>query len=77
MVKNPAGRLGTNGADEIKAHRWFREINWKDLSEKRVGIIYSKSSLIGFNRLLLLLNLKLQAHMMLIISMKSLLAKVL
>jgi len=36
LTKNPDNRLGTNGAAEIKAHKWFSTINWKDLSEKKV-----------------------------------------
>jgi len=30
MDRNPVTRLGTNGADEIKEHKWFRGINWED-----------------------------------------------
>lgn len=36
LIKNPDNRLGTNGAEEIKAHPWFKSINWKDLSEKKI-----------------------------------------
>ena len=24
-------RLGRNGADEIKSHSWFQDINWSDI----------------------------------------------
>lgn len=31
LIKNPDERLGANGVDEIKAHPFFKEINWDDL----------------------------------------------
>jgi len=36
LIKNPDNRLGTNGAEEIKAHPWFKNVNWNDLSQKKV-----------------------------------------
>ena len=43
-MKDPEKRLGRKGADEIKQHSWFSEINWKDLSEKKV-LFYWRSNL--------------------------------
>ena len=36
MDRNPVTRLGTNGADEIKKHKWFKGINWEDVINKRL-----------------------------------------
>lgn len=35
LHKDPAKRLGTNGADEIKSHPWFNGVNWAYVAEKR------------------------------------------
>ena len=37
MDRNPLTRLGTNGASEIKKHRWFRTLNWKDVYNKKIS----------------------------------------
>jgi len=36
LKRNPLERLGANaGAHEIKAHPWFREVDWGDVYKKR------------------------------------------
>lgn len=35
LNKDPARRLGSNGADEIKSHPWFTGVNWSYVEEKR------------------------------------------
>lgn len=39
LQKEPPRRLGSgpNGGDEIKAHKWFRTINWKKLEAREIG----------------------------------------
>ena len=39
LKKKPEERIGYKGAQEIKAHKWFSNINWKLLSEKKVSVI--------------------------------------
>jgi len=38
FIKIPSYRLGggPRGATEIKIHPWFRNINWKDLENKKI-----------------------------------------
>jgi len=36
LEKDPSKRLGKMGADEIKKHKWFKNVNWKDVLEKKV-----------------------------------------
>ena len=37
LDKNPENRLGNNnGADEIKAHPWFKSINWSNVAKKKL-----------------------------------------
>ena len=36
LIKDPAKRLGANGADEIKNHPWFGTMSWSLLGEKKV-----------------------------------------
>lgn len=36
LVKQPAKRLGSNGANEVKSHPFFETINWTDLLHKKV-----------------------------------------
>jgi len=36
LEKDPAKRLGKNGADEIKKHKWFKGINWKDVFNRKI-----------------------------------------
>lgn len=36
LTKNPTQRLGSNGSEEIKTHAWFSDLNWKEISEKKV-----------------------------------------
>ncbi|XP_060577857.1 ribosomal protein S6 kinase alpha-5-like isoform X1 [Ruditapes philippinarum] len=36
LTKDPRRRLGANGADEVKFHRFFKGINWDDLAAKRI-----------------------------------------
>jgi len=31
LTKNPDKRLGTKSADDIKHHKWFKDINWSNL----------------------------------------------
>jgi len=35
LQKDPAKRLGTNGAEEVKSHPWFTGVNWTFVAEKR------------------------------------------
>jgi len=35
LAKDPEERLGTNDAEEIKAHKWFNDINWANLVQKK------------------------------------------
>jgi len=36
LKKNPSERLGTNGVEEIKNHRWFSDLDWELLAQKKV-----------------------------------------
>lgn len=36
MDRNPVTRLGTNGALEIKKHKWFKGIDWEDVFNKKL-----------------------------------------
>ena len=38
-------RLGTmrGGAEDVKTHRWFREINWEDVREKKLEVQFYES----------------------------------
>ena len=36
LKKNPSERLGYKGVEEIKAHKWFSNLDWQALSERRV-----------------------------------------
>jgi serine/threonine protein kinase len=36
MDRNPITRLGSNGADEVKGHKWFKGINWNDVINKKL-----------------------------------------
>ena len=36
LCKDPSKRLGSGGDQEIKAHPWFREINWEMLELKQI-----------------------------------------
>jgi len=38
LIKNPEQRLGYNGANEIKGHKWFADVDWKSYAEKKVNI---------------------------------------
>ena len=35
LINDVDKRLGYNGADEIKKHPWFREIDWKNLKKMK------------------------------------------
>jgi serine/threonine-protein kinase RIM15 len=39
LVQDPAQRLGSNGADEIKAHPWFADIEWDTITSKEAAFI--------------------------------------
>ncbi len=37
MNKNPLKRLGSkHGAEEIKAHPYFKDVNWQDVMERKL-----------------------------------------
>lgn len=37
LEKDPERRLGNeNGAEELKSHPWFSNINWKDVSRRKL-----------------------------------------
>ena len=40
LEQNPNMRLGSKGIQEIKDHPFFESIDWKALSELRVGVPY-------------------------------------
>ena len=35
LKKDPTQRLGHNSVEEVKSHPWFKDVNWKALTEKR------------------------------------------
>jgi len=37
LNKNPQERLGTKGPQEIKDHKWFSDINWEELSQRKLN----------------------------------------
>ena len=39
LKKKPSERLGFNGIAEVKAHPWFRSVDWNLLAQKKVYII--------------------------------------
>lgn len=41
MIRNPMTRLGFNGAQEIKDHVFFRDINWDSFKKKQSDGHYS------------------------------------
>lgn len=38
LNNNPKDRLGHNGADEIKRHPFFAELDWKQLVNKKIAM---------------------------------------
>ena len=36
FVKNPKKRLGSGGAQEVKAHPWFEKVNWENIFNKTI-----------------------------------------
>jgi len=40
LTKTPSERLGANGAEEIKAHPWFKDWNWQKLEKKKIWAPY-------------------------------------
>lgn len=34
--KNPEHRIGSNGAEEIRKHKWFHNLNWKAVEKKLI-----------------------------------------
>lgn len=52
LERKPSKRLGANGVDEIKNHKFFRDINWKRLYKRKVKAPYipsERSKLLGVN----------------------------
>lgn len=43
LDKDPARRLGTNGASEVKAHKFFHDVNWLDLTQPRREALFEPS----------------------------------
>ncbi|KAI3649756.1 hypothetical protein MP228_005388 [Amoeboaphelidium protococcarum] len=37
LTKNPSKRLGVNGIEEIKNHKWFQSINWEQLRRREIA----------------------------------------
>jgi len=35
LVKDPKGRLGSKGCEEIMAHEWFKDVNWEMIISDR------------------------------------------
>jgi len=71
LIKNPDNRLGTNGAEEIKAHPWFKNVNWNDLSQKKVLNEIFQLKLNFFLRWFLHLSPRFPTVMMLVTLMKN------
>ncbi|ESO87773.1 hypothetical protein LOTGIDRAFT_166364 [Lottia gigantea] len=36
LVKDASQRLGANGADEVKGHKFFKGLSWEDLASKKI-----------------------------------------
>ena len=36
LIRNPDFRLGNGGINEIKEHRWFRDIDWLKMQKKKL-----------------------------------------
>lgn len=36
LDKNPATRLGANGASEVKSHAFFNDMNWQELAQRKI-----------------------------------------
>ena len=36
LRRKPQERLGVNGPNELKTHPWLKDMNWRDLSEKKL-----------------------------------------
>jgi len=36
LNKNQKERLGNEGAGEVKKHKWFNDIDWEELSQRKV-----------------------------------------
>jgi serine/threonine protein kinase len=53
LEKNPEFRLGSkNGVQDIKDHRWFQDINWDDVKNKRYRYAkqcFMKVDMVGSN----------------------------
>ncbi|KAI8842266.1 kinase-like domain-containing protein [Chytriomyces cf. hyalinus JEL632] len=43
LQSNPGKRLGINGAREIKAHPWFRTVNWKEVESCSIPVPFVPS----------------------------------
>jgi protein-serine/threonine kinase len=39
LLTDPENRLGRNGTDEIKNHRWFSDVNWSELKNSTAPFI--------------------------------------
>lgn len=40
LMKDPARRLGTHGADQIKQHPFFAVVDWQQIEKKQVTAPY-------------------------------------
>lgn len=40
LNKDPSKRLGTRGVKKVMKHKFFKEIDWKDLKKKKVAVPY-------------------------------------
>ena len=36
LIKDPKSRLGANGIEEVKAHRFFQDIKWSDVLDRKL-----------------------------------------
>jgi hypothetical protein len=36
LERNPKKRLGFNGAEEVKSHPWFKNLNWEEVYNKQL-----------------------------------------
>ena len=40
LLRNPEQRLGYNSISEVKQHKWFNDIDWTKLQQKKLKAPY-------------------------------------
>jgi serum/glucocorticoid-regulated kinase 2 len=61
LDRDPAKRLGANGAAEIKSHRFFETIDWRRLLQKKIQPTF-RPNVVSETFILSVLNLDRQAN---------------